>query len=159
MIQYCNAISSMQAMLDILSGLRKIRERIPVKEAVSGVLNDRREFVSCVCISLYACEHAFRARQPLPQFLPSARHACATLVSHISRSMYDSQRALGMSRMYASAEGEVLAYLVHTLEDLLGIGRTLFGTAEWLTEVPVSPDPEVAPAAESEKPNEHHGVE
>jgi hypothetical protein len=35
----------MQAMLDILTGLRKIRERIPVKEAVSGVLNDRREFV------------------------------------------------------------------------------------------------------------------
>lgn len=45
MIQYSNAISSMQAMLDILTGLRKIRERIPVKEAVSGVLNDRREFV------------------------------------------------------------------------------------------------------------------
>lgn len=45
MIQYCNAISYMQAMLDILTGLRKIRERIPVKEAVSGVLNDRREFV------------------------------------------------------------------------------------------------------------------
>jgi hypothetical protein len=73
--------------------------------------------------------------------------------------MYDSQRALGMSRMYVSAEGEVLAYLVDALEGLLGIGRTLFGTAEWLTDVPVSPDLEVAPAAESEKPNEHHGVE
>jgi len=73
--------------------------------------------------------------------------------------MHDSERALGMSRMYASAEGEVLAYLVDTLEGLLGIGRTLFGTAEWLTEVPVSPDPEVASAAESEKPNEQHGAE
>ena len=73
--------------------------------------------------------------------------------------MRDSQRALGMSRMYASAEGEVLAYLVDTLEGLLGIGRTLFGTAEWLTEVPVSPDPEVAPAAESEKLNGYHGAE
>jgi hypothetical protein len=73
--------------------------------------------------------------------------------------MYDSQRALGMSRMYASAEGEMLVYLVDTLEGLLGIGRTLFGTAEWLTDVPVSPDPEVAPTAESEKPNKHYGVE
>jgi hypothetical protein len=35
----------MQAMLDILTGIRKIRERIPVRETVSGVLNDRREFV------------------------------------------------------------------------------------------------------------------
>jgi hypothetical protein len=61
--------------------------------------------------------------------------------------------------MYASAEGEVLASMVDTLEELLGIGRTLFGTAEWLMGVPVSPDPEVAPAAESEKPSEHYGVE
>jgi len=28
-----------------LTGIRKIRERIPVRETVSGVLNDRREFV------------------------------------------------------------------------------------------------------------------
>jgi hypothetical protein len=45
MMQYRNTISAMQEMLDILTGLRKIRERIPVKETVSGVLNDRREFV------------------------------------------------------------------------------------------------------------------
>ena len=45
MIQYRNAISSMQAMLDIMAGIRKIRECIPVREAVSGVLSDRREFV------------------------------------------------------------------------------------------------------------------
>jgi hypothetical protein len=45
MMQYRNAISSMHTMLDILTGLRKIREHIPVREAVSGVVNDRREFV------------------------------------------------------------------------------------------------------------------
>ncbi len=45
MMQYRNAISSMQGMLDILTGLRKIREHIPVREAVSGVVNERREFV------------------------------------------------------------------------------------------------------------------
>ena len=45
MMQYRNAISSMQGMLDILTGLRKIREHIPVREAISGVVNERREFV------------------------------------------------------------------------------------------------------------------
>jgi hypothetical protein len=69
--------------------------------------------------------------------------------------MRDSERVLGMSHMYTSAEGEVLAYLVDTLDSLLNIGRTLFGTAEWLTEAPaVSADfstSEVAPVAELEK--------
>ena len=51
MMQYRNAISSMQGMLDILTGLRKIREHIPVREAVSGVVNERREFVRG-CLSL-----------------------------------------------------------------------------------------------------------
>lgn len=48
MMQYRNAISSLQTMLDIMTGLRKIREHIPVKEAVSVVVNERREFV-CGC--------------------------------------------------------------------------------------------------------------
>jgi len=45
MIQYRNALSSMPVMLDILTGLRKIREHIPVREAISGVVNERRELV------------------------------------------------------------------------------------------------------------------
>jgi len=153
MMQYRNAISSMQGMLDILTGLRKIREHIPVREAVSGVVNERREFVSCVCVSLYACEHAFRARQPLPQFLPSARCARATLISRLEHSMHISQRELGLSHLYVAAEGEVQSYLVDTLENLLSIGRSLFGTAEWLrgpllVQSVIDPDDE---------PDGHHG--
>jgi hypothetical protein len=45
MMQYRNAIGSMQAMLDVLTGVRKIRQHIPVREAISGVVNERREFV------------------------------------------------------------------------------------------------------------------
>jgi hypothetical protein len=115
-----------------------------------------------VCISLYACEHAFRARQPLPQFLPSAHHARTMLISHIAQSMRDSPRVLGMSHMYTSAEGVVLAYLVDTLDSMLNIGRTLFGTAEWLTEAPVSAESstsEAAPHAELGKRDELHGAE
>ena len=51
MIQYRKAISSLQGMLDILTGLRKIRDHIPVREAVSGVINERRELVRG-CLSI-----------------------------------------------------------------------------------------------------------
>ena len=47
--------------------------------------------------------------------------------------MGHSKRVLGLSHMYSIAEGEVLENLVDTLERLLDISRTLFGTAEWLT--------------------------
>jgi len=157
MMQYRNTLSTMQAMLDIMTGLRKIRGHIPIRETVSGVIKDRREFVSCVCISLYACEHAFRARQPLPQFLPSVHHARTTLISHIALSMRQSQRVPGLSHVYASAEGEVLAYLVETLESLLNIGRTLFGTAEWLTGESTPTESEMTSHADPH--DEWHGVE
>jgi len=156
MMQYCNTISSMQAMLDLMTGIRKIREHIPIREAVSKVVKDRREFVSCVCVSLYACENAFRSRQPLPQFLPSARHARAALVSHIAQSMRHSKRVLGLSHLYGFAEGEVLEDLVDTLEQLLGISRTLFGTAEWLTGESA---PEVGAHADSVVRHEWHGAQ
>ena len=45
MMQYRNTISSMQVLLDLMTGVRKIREHIPVREAVSMVMKDRREFV------------------------------------------------------------------------------------------------------------------
>jgi hypothetical protein len=64
-----------------------------------------------------------------------------------------SQRELGLPHLYVSAEGEVLIYLVDTLESLLDIGRTLFGTAEWLTG-PVMVNSGVVIDAE---PDTHHG--
>ncbi|KAH9977258.1 hypothetical protein BGW80DRAFT_1435937 [Lactifluus volemus] len=155
MMQYRNTVTSIQAMLDIMIGLRKIREHIPIRETVFGVMRDRREFVSCVCISLYACDHAFRAHQPLPQFLPSVRHARRTLMLHIAPNLHQSQRAHGLSRVYASAEGEVLLYMVDTLENLLNICRTLFGTAEWLTG---PADSEVSTLTDPKIHHEWHGT-
>ncbi|KAI0262972.1 hypothetical protein BC834DRAFT_1027888 [Gloeopeniophorella convolvens] len=136
MIQYHNTISLMQAMLDTMTGLRKIREHIPVPETVTKLIKERREFVSCVCVSLYAGEHAFRARQPLPQFLPSARHARRVLVARIAAAVRRAPAPLGLAGVYAAAEAEVLAHLVETLEGLLNVCRALFGTAAWLTEGP-----------------------
>lgn len=73
--------------------------------------------------------------------------------------MHDSQRVLGLAHLYVSAEGEVLVYLVDTVENLLGIGRTLFGTAEWLTGGPISVRPVMVPDAEPETHHEWHSVE
>lgn len=150
----------MQKLLDLMTGLRKIRENIPRKETVANVFKERREFVcavviylslrpsltlppnspwqmSCVCIILYACQHAFRAREPLPQFLPSARHAFANLESHVQDCIHRARElephALGLSLVYAFAEQEVMQNLVDTLEELLEQTGRLFGTSAWLT--------------------------
>ena len=93
--------------------------------------------MSCVCITLFACQHAFRAREPLPQFLPSARHAFANLESHVQecirRAREEDPHALGLSLVYAFAEQEVMQNVVDTLEELLEVTGRLFGTSAWLT--------------------------
>ncbi|KAI0781250.1 hypothetical protein BD413DRAFT_462963 [Trametes elegans] len=134
---YRQVINTMQKMLDLMTGLRKIRENIPRKETVANVFKERREFMSCVCITLFACQHAFRAREPLPQFLPSARHAFAHLEAHVQecirRAREDDPHALGLSLVYAFAEQEVMQNLIDTLEELLEVTGRLFGTSAWLT--------------------------
>lgn len=155
MSKYRKTVEMLQDILDIMTGIRKIRENIPT-ETVSSVLNERREFVSAkhfilsfshlntsciqvstVCLTLYATEHAFRARQPLPQFLPSGRTALTKLVSHIDASLRAAPgHASGLSVVYAIAEREVLHDLVDALDRLLGTCRVLFGTATWLQAGP-----------------------
>ncbi|TFY68062.1 hypothetical protein EVJ58_g1227 [Rhodofomes roseus] len=134
---YRRTVTIVQKLLDAMTGLRKIRENIPRKEAVSNVFNERREFMSCVCITLYACQHAFRAREPLPQFLPSPKHALETLESHVQDSIRHAREedphAMGLSLIYAFAELEVLKHMVCTLEELLELTGRLFGTTAWLT--------------------------
>ncbi|KAI0646763.1 hypothetical protein C8Q79DRAFT_907394 [Trametes meyenii] len=134
---YRQVITTMQKLLDLMTGLRKIRENIPRKETVANVFKERREFMSCVCITLFACQHAFRAREPLPQFLPSARHAFANLEAHVQECIRHARdedpHALGLSLVYAFAEQEVMQNVVDTLEELLEVTGRLFGTSAWLT--------------------------
>jgi hypothetical protein len=68
--------------------------------------------------------------------------------------MRNSKRVLGLSHLYGFAEGEVLEDLVDTLERLLNICRTLFGTAEWLTGESAS---EVGAHVDSVIRHEWHG--
>ncbi|KAI0310380.1 hypothetical protein OF83DRAFT_1166649 [Amylostereum chailletii] len=128
--QYRKTVATLQSALDAMTGLRAVREHIPHKKVVAAIYRPRREFVSCICLALYACEHTFRLRQPLPHFLPSLKNALSTLVSHIEEAT-ETNEVVGAPLAYTVAESEVLADMVHTLEDLIDICRTLFGTATW----------------------------
>ncbi|KAH8108201.1 hypothetical protein BXZ70DRAFT_46056 [Cristinia sonorae] len=131
-------VANMQKILDLLTGLRKIRENIPRREAVMDVFAERRAFMSCVCILLFACQHVFRTREPLPQFLPSARQALNTLERHVHHSLHsaprDDPRAFGVSLAYVFAEQETMRNIVDTLEKMLELSGELFGTSAWLSE-------------------------
>ena len=96
--------------------------------------------MSCVCLSLFACQHAFKAHEPLPQFLPSARHALEALDAQIQERILSAHKddiyALRLSLVSAFAEQEVLLNAVDTLEALLESTGSLFGTSAWLTHDP-----------------------
>lgn len=137
MRHYREVVLKIQKILDLMTGLRKIRENIPRKETIASVLKERKDFVSCICISLFASQHVFQAQQPLPQFLPSARQALETLKSQMDASL---QRSIDVdvsvkdiSLAYSVAEGAVMRDMVDTIEGLLELCRQLFGTSAWLT--------------------------
>ncbi len=98
--------------------------------------------MSCVCITLYACQHAFKAREPLPQFIPSTRHALQLLENQIQQHIFQLQEenfnSMGLSLVNTFAEQKVMQSMVDTLEDLLKLTSTLFGTSTWLTYSPYS---------------------
>ena len=93
--------------------------------------------MSCVGLALFACQHAFKAHEPLPQFLPSARHALEVLDAQVQERILSANKddihALRMSLVNAFAEQEVMRNVVDTLEALLESTGSLFGTSAWLT--------------------------
>lgn len=138
MRRYRQLLVILQNLLDVLSGIRKARENIPRKETVNAVIAQRRELVSCVCVSLFACEQVYRVRQPLPQYLPSSRQAVQTLERHIEEHIKETQEsetvdALGLSLIYAFAEIDLLRDLAERLEELLDVTKQLFGSHSWFT--------------------------
>ncbi|THH26360.1 hypothetical protein EUX98_g7828 [Antrodiella citrinella] len=135
---YRKVVLNMQKFLDLLTGLRKIRENLPRQESVIDVFTERRAFMSSICILMYACQHVFRTREPLPQFLPSARHALGILEHHthdcLRKAPRHDARAFGVSLGYVFAEQETMRNMVNALEKLLELSGELFGTSAWLTQ-------------------------
>jgi len=99
--------------------------------------------MSCICIILFACQHTFRTNQPLPQFLPSARHAYCALETHINESLQSASAILtskrsSLSLVYAFAEQEAMLNMVNTMEELLDLTGHLFGTDAWFVAEEIS---------------------
>ncbi|GAW05452.1 hypothetical protein LENED_007313 [Lentinula edodes] len=133
MKKYRHLVRTLQKLLDLFTGLRKIRENIPRRETVIEVAEERRELISCICVSLFACEQVFLARHTLPQFLPSYRQALENLKQSIDLHMRNTREKLhgpmGLSLVYALAETNILTDIVETIDELLELSRQLFGTA------------------------------
>ncbi|ELU36580.1 FUSC domain-containing protein [Rhizoctonia solani AG-1 IA] len=120
-----------QRLVDLVAGLRRIREDVP-HTAIDSVLVHRQR-ASCITLSLFACEHAFRSRRALPQVLPSARKALDALNSELMNKLQSEARATDIG--YAMAENEVIEEMVHAVEGLVQITRGLFGTSAWLSDI------------------------
>jgi len=133
---YREVLASQQRLLDVLTGLRRIREHLPKKAVVNQVFEERRDLISCVCLALQTCEHAFHSRRSLPQYLPSAREALQKLIVAVEKSLdveYSSRKTeLGFALIFAYAEHEALMEMVTEVETLLDLCRRLFGTAAWI---------------------------
>ncbi|KAF9264928.1 hypothetical protein L218DRAFT_1076360 [Marasmius fiardii PR-910] len=140
MRRYREVMATLHRLLDYLIGLRTVREHIPRKQTVTAVACERRELVSCVCVSLFACEQVFLARQPLPQFLPSSRQALMKLHDRVGPRIKnvrgEHRHHPGLAVVYTLAEASLSADVVATVEELLDSCRQLFGTTSWLDEHP-----------------------
>ncbi|KAG6833200.1 hypothetical protein H0H87_010263 [Tephrocybe sp. NHM501043] len=139
---YRQMVVVLQRLLDLLTGVRRIRENIPRKETVEAVIAQRRELVKILTFISRRDElpHDYDltdVMQSLPQFLPSARDALRTLKrsvkEHISKAQKRVSEPLGLPVVYAFAEIRILEDLVQAIEDLLDITRQLFGTSAWYT--------------------------
>ncbi|KAL5635301.1 hypothetical protein ACGC1H_004175 [Rhizoctonia solani] len=126
---YRAATNYAQRLVDLVAGLRRIRENVP-QIAIDPVLVHRQRAASCITLVLFACEHAFRSRRALPQVLPSPRKAIDTFNIELMGTLQSEARATDIG--FAMAENEVIEEMVHAVEGLVQVTRGLFGTSAWL---------------------------
>ncbi|KAH7318023.1 hypothetical protein B0J17DRAFT_686599 [Rhizoctonia solani] len=129
---YRAATNYTQRLVDLVAGLRRIRENVP-HMAIDPVLVHRQRVASCITLALFACEHAFRSRRALPQVLPSPRKALDALNVELMDALQSEARATDIG--YAMAENEVIEEMVRAVEGLVQVTRGLFGTSAWLNGV------------------------
>ncbi|WVQ70744.1 hypothetical protein IAR50_000266 [Cryptococcus sp. DSM 104548] len=150
---YSEIIDATERLLETFNEIRILRFSVPRKETVLDVLPIRRELISTVLINLWSSSHAYGARGPLPQFLPSprvplselmdvteehARHLRSARQSHHLRDAEHSHSTTAeayqaeLAVLYAMAENEALGEVCNILEELVASARTLFGTQSFL---------------------------
>ncbi|KZO95734.1 hypothetical protein CALVIDRAFT_150264 [Calocera viscosa TUFC12733] len=132
---YRQIACNLRRVVDLVVALRSVRQYIPPEETVSRVLDLRMDLVSSMILILYACEHAFKSQEPVPQFLPSTQQALDELLSgikdHFQRKDPDKARPSDMAYMFSFAESEAMAEISETLDDLLHLTTSMFGVKEW----------------------------
>ncbi|KZT52483.1 hypothetical protein CALCODRAFT_558069 [Calocera cornea HHB12733] len=132
---YRQVSCSLRRVVDLVVALRSVRQYIPPEETVSRVLDLRMDLVSSMILILYACEHAFKSQEPVPQFLPSTQQALYELMSgiksHFHRKDDEKQRPSDMAYMFSFAESEAMAEISEALDDLLQLTTSMFGVKEW----------------------------
>ncbi|EUC59435.1 fusaric acid resistance-like protein [Rhizoctonia solani AG-3 Rhs1AP] len=129
---YRAATNYAQRLVDLVAGLRRIRENVP-QIAIDPVLVHRQRVASCITLALFACEHAFRSRRALPQVLPSPRKALDAFNVELMGALQSEARATDIG--FAMAENEVIEEIVRAVEGLVQVARGLFGTSAWLNGV------------------------
>lgn len=73
-------MQALEKALNLLSGLRAIREHIPRKSVVE-VLPERTELVSSILITMHAISHSLHNHLSVPQLLPNPQAALEHLVT------------------------------------------------------------------------------
>ncbi|CUA73277.1 Protocadherin alpha-C1 [Rhizoctonia solani] len=122
---YRKAIDYVQRLVDLIAGLRRIRQNVP-HGAIAPVLAHQKRVDSCITLALYACEHAFRSQRALPHILPSCRK------------VFDAELRIDTLQTdvgHAMAENEVMEQVACTVDGLVQVARELFGTRIWLEGV------------------------
>ncbi|KAF8061044.1 hypothetical protein FPV67DRAFT_1453065 [Lyophyllum atratum] len=128
---YRQIVDVLQRLLDLLTGIRKIRENIPRKETVEEVIPQRREMMS--------------SRQSLPQFIPSVRDAFRTLEKDVEERIAEAQKE--------TPEPLGLPFV------LTGSYAAAFWTSSWYSGPPVansSPNEEAAFNRNAPPPDRAH---
>jgi hypothetical protein len=73
--EYRKIVVTLQVALDIMTGIRKIRENIPAKEAITSVIDERRDFVRylfCFYMRLSDRQDISRSRLSASVFMPAS---------------------------------------------------------------------------------------
>ncbi|TFL06868.1 hypothetical protein BDV98DRAFT_1716 [Pterulicium gracile] len=134
--EYRRVLSILQRLLDLIIGLRVVRQQIPRRETVANVAAERQEVMSCIGMTLFACDHSLNTHQALPEFLPSTRAAVESLKEGIQTNLMIHRQSeesgpLGLSLIYSLAEIDLMDDIVDCLEGLHAVCRELFGSSSW----------------------------
>lgn len=151
---FSELVTVLQSISDRLSGLKVINTYIGpgVRHDIGDTLSEhRKDFIGAILLTLYAISYALRSREPMPQFLPSARLAKMRIINGVRKIITDKQglqdeeegllmapRAIKVPfrldphYIYWFANQEALEEIIELLEECVFLVKALVGETEFL---------------------------